>query len=494
MLNPFPSLREFRELSGKSNLIPVYIDLLGDVETPLGTYAKIRDKLPAFLFESVDGGEHLSRYSFIGCNPRKTIAAYSRETIITEKEGKTIKIPTPKDPLSLIEEEINSFEPIKLPDMPPFIGGAVGFVGYEYIHRTEPTVPTPSNDDLDTPLLYFALTDSVIIFDRVRQTIRICVCAVVEDDADAAYESACAEIERLNALLYQEKPLTPAPLPRDLEIPHPSGNVDRSTFEENVDRCKEYIRAGDIIQVVLSQRFEANYPNDPIALYRALRTINPSPYMFLYETGDFALVGASPEVHVRLTGDQVEIRPIAGTRPRGRTRKEDEALEKDLLADPKERAEHLMLVDLARNDIGRVCRAGSVNVPDYMVVERYSHVMHIVSQVNGLIAAGCNGFDLLRATFPAGTVSGAPKIRAMQIISELENSARGPYAGALGYFSYDGNHDSCIAIRTALIKEGKVYLQSGAGIVADSLPSNEYQETVNKAKGQLKAVTLSQRF
>jgi len=490
-LSPQPSLSEFRELSREGNLVPVYADLLGDFETPVGAYAKIRDKLPAFLFESIDGGENVSRYSFIGCNPRKTVAAYPDRVVITERGKPGRQEPAPADPLTLIEEEIAAFQPVSLPGMPPFIGGAVGFLGYEYIHCIEPTVPRPKHNDLGTPDLFFVFTDSVVVFDRVRQTIRLCVCAPVNGEVDAAYAEALAELERLFKLLSSGESLPTRPLEDPLTIPSAQGNISKADFEAHVERCREYIRAGDIIQVVLSQRFETDFPHDPLLFYRALRTVNPSPYMFLFETDGFSLVGASPEVHVRLTGDEVGIRPIAGTRPRGHSAREDLRMEHDLLADPKERAEHLMLVDLARNDIGRVCVPGTVKVPDYMIIERYSHVMHIVSQVTGILSPERNAFDLLRATFPAGTVSGAPKIRAMQIIAELEESARGPYAGALGYFSYDGNHDSCIAIRTALIQNQRLYLQSGAGIVADSVPESEFQETVNKAKGQLKAVALS---
>lgn len=333
----------------------------------------------------------------------------------------------------------------------------------------------------------------MLVFDHARQVLRICVQAHTEgDNAVEAYETATAEIERIYYQLERQRPFGHRPIGEPEDISVPAGNFTKERFESAVEQVKEYVRAGDVIQTVLSQRFEKPFSPTPLDLYRALRTVNPSPYMFLMEDQGFATVGASPEVHVRLTGDQVEIRPIAGTRHRGKTEDEDLALEQDLLADEKEKAEHLMLVDLARNDIGRVCKYGTVNVPDYMVIERYSHVMHIVSQVTGTIADNKTAYDLMRATFPAGTLSGAPKVRALQIISELEKCQRGIYGGALGYFAFGGNHDSCIGIRTAVIKNGKIYIQSGAGVVADSIPENEFMETVNKAKGMLKAVALAE--
>jgi len=323
---------------------------------------------------------------------------------------------------------------------------------------------------------------------------RLIVNAHVGNDASSAYDAACAELQRMKDALAKPTPLASAALEDVGAVQVPAGNFTKAAFEKMVDDSKEFIRAGDIFQIVLSQRFSREFRKTPLDLYRALRTVNPSPYMFLLDTGDFALVGASPEVHVRLTGRKVEIRPIAGTRPRGKTTAEDTALEKELLADDKEKAEHLMLVDLARNDIGRVCAYGSVKVPEFMVIERYSHVMHIVSQVEGQLAPERSAFDLMRATFPAGTVSGAPKIRAMQLIAEKEGTQRGSYAGALGYFSYDGNLDSCITLRTALVKAGQVHIQAGAGVVADSVPAAEYQETINKASALFKAITLADRL
>jgi anthranilate synthase component 1 len=403
-------------------------------------------------------------------------------------------MPGTPDPLTDLQEELAKYQPVAVPGLPPFTGGAVGYLGYEFIHSVEKTVPLAARDELGVPMMWFMLCDSVLAFDRAHQTMRLIVNAHVGADANAAYDAACAELQRMRAALGQPCPLASATLGDPGTVQVPAGNFTKAAFEQMVEDSKEFIRAGDIFQIVLSQRFSRDFTRSPLDLYRALRTVNPSPYMFLLETGDFALVGASPEVHVRLTGRKVEIRPIAGTRPRGKTTAEDVALEKDLLADEKELAEHLMLVDLARNDIGRVCSFGTIKVPEFKTIERYSHVMHIVSQVEGQLAPERSAFDLMRATFPAGTVSGAPKIRAMQLIAEKEGTQRGSYAGALGYFSYDGNLDSCITLRTALVKDSKVHIQAGAGIVADSVPAAEYQETINKASALFKAISLADKL
>lgn len=494
-MKQFPDKKQFLELSKQGNVIPVCVDMTADTGTPVSVYNRLSSTRPAFLFESVTGGEQLARYSFVGCAPRMEIIAYDEETIIRKRGAADERIPTPADPLQVVESLMHKFKVVEQEGMPRFHGGAVGFIGYEYVNRIEPTVPLPKQDTLGMPLIYFMLADSVVIFDHAHQRLRLCANAHIEEDgAEAAYDEAVVRLQGLVTLLHEADTLAPAPL-ADVTPPEvPAGNFTREQFESIVERSKEYIRAGDIIQVVGSQRFEADYPQRPIDLYRALRVVNPSPYMFIVDSGDFACVGASPEVHVRLTGDVCELRPIAGTRPRGKDANQDKALEVDLLADEKERAEHLMLVDLARNDLGRVCKPGSVKVSEYMTIERYSHVMHIVSHVQGRLLDTSNAYDLMRATFPAGTVSGAPKVRAMQIISEFEASRRGSYAGALGYFGYEGNLDSCIAIRTALLKDGKIYIQSGAGLVADSVPASEYQETLNKAGAMLKAVKLSQQM
>jgi anthranilate synthase component 1 len=380
--------------------------------------------------------------------------------------------------------------------LPRFTGGAVGFIGYEFIHDVEPVVPRPKLDELQTPTMYFLIADQMLVFDRVSQTIIVLVNAYLDESSspDEAYENATGEIDRLVALLQQPSEYLPVSIPAEAAPVPFESNQSKERFFANVSRSKEYITAGDIIQVVGSQRFLTPVNAQPIDVYRAARTINPSPYMFLLELGGFSLVGASPEIHVRCENGKVEIRPIAGTRARGATPEQDLANEKDLLADPKERAEHVMLVDLARNDIGRVCDFGSVVVKDLMIVERYSHVMHIVSQVEGRLSTDKTAYDLMRATFPAGTLSGAPKIRAMQIIAELEQTQRGPYGGCVGYFSFNGNCDTCITIRTALLKDGKAFVQAGGGWVNDSTPEGEYQETVNKAKAMLKAVALAETF
>ena len=490
----YPTKETFRKLASQGNVIPVYTDLMADFETPVSAYAKLRSAGPSYLLESVEGGETLSRYSFIGCRPKKIFVCGPKTTEIRTPGKPTQTIPTPQDPLTLIENELKGTRPVEIPGLPRFTGGAVGFISYEYVTRVEPTVPAAAVDELGVPIIYFMMSDSLLIFDRAKQTLRLCVNAHVSQDIDQAYDAACLELKELYALLRTPSQLAPAPLTEPASIPVPPSNFTQAKFEAAVLGCKEFIRAGDIIQVVPSQRFVKPFTKSPLDLYRALRTVNPSPYMFIIDAGDFAIVGASPEVHVRLTDGLVEIRPIAGTRKRGATPDEDLALEKDLLADEKEKAEHLMLVDLARNDIGRVCKYGSIKVPEYMVIERYSHVMHIVSQVEGEIAEGKTAYDLMRATFPAGTVSGAPKIRAMQIIAQNEPSQRGFYAGALGYFGYDGNLDSCIMLRTALLKNGNIYIQAGAGIVSDSVPAAEYQETVSKATALLKAVEIATGF
>jgi anthranilate synthase component I len=510
-----PSLDEFLKLAAHGNLIPVTRRLLADIETPLSAYRKIRGPGEAFLFESVEGGEHLGRYSFVGCNPRAVIRQIRDRVEVLEagKVTETFSVqgragsPQPavsaetasstvRDGLDVIERVMKKFRPVAVPGLPRFTGGAVGFIGYEFIHDVEPVVPRPPHDDLGTPVMYFLIADQLLIFDRVAQTLTVLVNAVLEDAASPAeaYEDAVAEIERLVSLLEQPSEHHPVTLPDEVPPSACESNVPKEKFLANVLKSKEYIVAGDIIQVVGSQRFSTPLKATPLDVYRAARSVNPSPYMFLLELEGFSLVGASPEIHVRCEDRVVEIRPIAGTRRRGGSEPEDRSLEKELLADPKERAEHVMLVDLARNDLGRVCDFGSVQVKELMIIERYSHVMHIVSQVEGRLSAGRTPYDLMRATFPAGTLSGAPKIRAMQIIAELEQTARGPYGGCVGYFSFNGNLDCCITIRTALLKDGRAYVQAGGGWVNDSTPEGEYQETLNKAKAMLKAVALAESF
>ena len=502
-----PSLEEFTQLAAQGNLVPVSRRLLADFETPLSAYRKIRGQGESFLFESVEGGEHLGRYSFVGCNPRAVIRQQGGRIEVVENGKVVDKFAVPRQPqpdcdkcvkdgLEVVESVLKKYRAVSVPGLPRFTGGAVGFIGYEFIHDVEPVVPRPAHDELKTPTMVFLIADELLIFDRVAQTLTVLVNAVLDEAASPAeaYESAVGEIERLVALLEQPVEYTPVSLPAEVPSLPFESNVTKEEFFANVLKAKEYITAGDIIQVVGSQRFSTPVHAAPIDVYRAARSINPSPYMFLLELDGFALVGASPEIHVRAEDGRVEIRPIAGTRRRGKTPAEDAALEKELLSDPKERAEHVMLVDLARNDIGRVCDFGSVQVKDLMIIERYSHVMHIVSQVEGKLAAGKTPYDLMRATFPAGTLSGAPKVRAMQIISELEGTTRGPYGGCVGYFSFNGNLDCCITIRTALLKGGKAYVQAGGGWVNDSSPEDEYQESLNKSKAMLKAVALAETF
>ena len=502
-----PSLEEFVTLAARGNLVPVSRRILADFETPLSAYRKIRGEGESFLLESVEGGERLGRYSFVGCNPRITIKQ-TADRVDVIKDGavtETFQVRPdrkPEDPscvrdgLEVVQKVMSGYQPVDLPGLPVFTGGAVGFVGYEFIHDVEPVVPRPPADDLGTPVIYFIIADEVLVFDRVEQTITIVVNAHLDGSVspEAAHEEATEEIDRLLALLEQPAAYPPAGIPA--EVPHLDfqSNMPRERLLQNVAKAKEYIGTGHIIQVVGSQRFSAPVKASALDVYRAARTINPSPYMFLLELDGFSLVGASPEIHVRCENRRVEIRPIAGTRKRGGSEEEDQALEKELLADPKERAEHVMLVDLARNDIGRVCDFGTVEVKDLMIIERYSHVMHIVSQVEGQLSSEHNPYDLMRATFPAGTLSGAPKIRAMQIIAELEQTARGPYGGCVGYFAFNGNLDCCITIRTALLKDGTAHVQAGGGWVADSDPEAEFQETINKSKAMIKAIALAESF
>jgi anthranilate synthase component 1 len=510
----YPDLQEFRKLAAQGNVIPVTRRLLADIETPLSAYRKIRGPAESFLFESVEGGEHLGRYSFVGCNPRAIIRQLgSRVEVLANGKvtgsyevrqpapGATAGTPAPQgqtvhDGLAIVEQVMRQYRPVPLPGLPRFTGGAVGFIGYEFIHDIEPVVPRPPTDQLQTPVMYFLVADQLLIFDRVAQTLTVLVNAVLEDAAtpEEAYENAVAEIERLVSLLEQPSEHVPVSIPAEVPPAPFESNVPKQKFLANVAKAKEFITAGDIIQVVGSQRLATPVTASPVDIYRAARSINPSPYMFLLELEGFSLVGASPEIHVRCEEGRVEIRPIAGTRRRGNTAQEDAALEAELLADPKERAEHVMLVDLARNDLGRVCDFGSVQVKELMIIERYSHVMHIVSQVQGTLSKERTPYDLIRATFPAGTLSGAPKIRAMQIIADLEQTARGPYGGCVGYFSFNGNLDCCNTIRTALLKGGKAYVQAGGGWVNDSTPEGEYQETLNKAQAMLKAVALAEGF
>lgn len=494
-----PDKTTFLERAKRGNLIPVWREFLADQETPVLVYERLRLHLEqsgkaagAFLLESVEGGEHIARYSFLGGAPRALFRAYGRAVHIDWADGRQEHL-TDVEPLSVVKNLMSRFQPVPDPALPRFYGGAVGYIGYDAVAQFE-KVPLCEKDGLGWPDMIFGITDTIIVFDHVRHTMKVVANAFIEDNPEEAYQSALERIDRMCDAISLAVPayvIDAHEAPVNLDY---RSNTDRDTFKKSVERAKEYIRAGDVIQVVLSQRFEADADAEPLDVYRALRSVNPSPYMFCLDFGDTAMVGSSPEIHVRCEDKRVEVRPIAGTRPRSADPAKDHALEVELLADPKERAEHIMLVDLGRNDIGRVCNYGSVLVPELMVIERYSHVMHIVSDVVGTLREDKDAYDVMRATFPAGTVSGAPKVRAMEIIGELETAKRGAYAGAVAYIGFSGNLDSCITIRTVLMEKGVSYVQAGAGIVADSDPDKEFEETQNKAKGMIKALGLAQRY
>ena len=489
-----PSMDEFCQLGRHGNVVPVFAEFIADNETPVSAFKKLDGGGYGFLFESTEKNDESGRFSFVGIDPRIVIKTHGQRLQIFEL-GVERRTETTSDPLDELRKLMARYQFVSNPKLPRFSGGAVGFLGYEAIHSFEPKVPTAERDELQLPEMIFMITSSLLIFDHRLRTLKIVANAFLDDGPlEKLYARAAESIHAIMRRLAKPADLPPIP-PADCEIQPAHSNFHPEEFKRAVEQAKEYIRAGDIFQVVLSQRFESDFGGDPLDFYRCLRFINPSPYMFCLKFGaDFALVGSSPEMHVRLIGDAVEIRPLAGTRPRGDTSAQDEKNAAELLADPKERAEHIMLVDLARNDVGRVSGFGTVRVTELMEIERYSHVMHIVSNVTGHLRTGCTGFDLVKATFPAGTVSGAPKIRAMQIISELERTRRGCYAGAIGYFGFDGNVDSCIALRCAVLKNGKAYFQSGAGIVADSSPHSEYEETVNKARAMRKALAMATRI
>jgi anthranilate synthase component 1 len=484
-----PGVAEFDRRAREGNLIPVSCEVLADLDTPISAFMRLRHLPHAFLLESAEGNEKLARYSFLGARPALTLRASPAGVEVTE--GGAVRT-LAQDPLAAAREILGRYRPVEDRSLPRFYGGLVGSFSYDLI-RTIEHLPHQPPDDRRLPVLDLALADTVMIFDHLRHRIRIVANACVEDGAERAYRTARDRVEEWLDLLRRPLPdAAPAPAsPPPLRI---RSNMTREQYLAAVGRCREYIYAGDAFQIVLSQRFAADVGGlDPLAIYRALRMINPSPFMFYLAGDDATLVGASPELLVRLEGDLVEMRPIAGTRRRGLTEEEDRALAEEMLADEKERAEHVMLVDLTRNDVGRISRYGTVRVPELMTVERYSHVMHIVSLVQGRLAPGRDAFDVLRAVFPHGTVSGAPKVRAMEILDELEPTARGPYAGAVGYVGFGGTLDTCIAIRTLVIKDGVAFAQAGGGIVADSVPAAEYDETVNKAKVLIRAIEMAGR-
>jgi anthranilate synthase component 1 len=480
-----PTFEEFAALAATHRVVPVWTELVSDTDTPVTAFAKITGEEPAFLFESAEQDEKSGRYSILGAGAEREFIARGDKFEI-KRDGKIVRSGTAADPLAELELEMSG---LRAPEGSlHFPGGCVGYLSYDAIRYFEPTVPPPPKDELCLPDLYFFTTDRVLVFDHVTRRLKVIVNAYPGQDARAAYDHACAKLHDLLAALAKPvslKNASPSTQPTADEV---ASNTTEADFLSMVDRAQEYIRAGDVFQVVLSQRFATPYTGSPLELYRALRHVNPSPYMFLLRCPGFHLVGSSPEVHVRVDDGQIQIRPIAGTIRRGATQEDDDDNAATLLADPKERAEHLMLVDLARNDVGRIAEYKSVRVTDFMTIERYSHVMHIVSNVVGTLSPGHSTFDVMRATFPAGTVSGAPKVRAMQIINEMEQSKRCSYSGAVGYFGYDGNLNSCIALRTVLLKDGTAYVQAGAGVVADSTAQGEYQETINKAMGVIRAI------
>lgn len=491
----FPSQDDFEKLLQQADLVPLSKTIVADLDTPLTIFAKVAGEDEyAFLFESMEGGEKWGRFSFIGMDPLVVFTSRG-DTVSCDYPGypqKNTRL-SGVNPLDEIRRLLDSFQVTDTAEMPKFYGGAVGFLGYDMVRFIEdiPNRHQPSS----LPDSAFQVPGMVLVHDSVQQTLTI-VCNLWQGDgrsAEALYAEGC---ERIDRIIDQIRSSVPAEVVQQVQPSPPHtfvANMEAETFGSMVKQAKEYILAGDIIQVVLSQRFQATSSLNPFTLYRALRHINPSPYLFYLKNGKNVLIGSSPEILVRLENQTIELRPIAGTRKRGQTRDEDQALEKELLADPKERAEHLMLVDLGRNDVGRVAEYGTVTVQDLLVIERYSHVMHIVSGVHGKLAAGKDQFDVLEACFPAGTVSGAPKIRAMEIIDELEVENRGPYAGAVGYFGFSGNMDFCITIRTFVFEENTLWIQAGAGIVADSDPEKEYEETINKSMGLRRAVELAEK-
>ena len=495
----FPDEKKFSELARHGNLIPVSREVLADTETPVSAYLKLSAQPggAAFLLESAESAGRLGRYSFVGSRPAAVMEFRQGRVRLTRANGEVEeKAPPSPDPLHEVQAMLAGLRPLEAwpAEPPPFAGGAVGFLAFEVVRYFEPTVGMARQDDLGVPDACFALIEEFLVFDHARRTLRFVVQVRVGENAQESYRQGLQRLEALAARLAQPTGKTTAEVPRrpdgDL-LAGATPNMSKSDYLKMAAAMQEHIRAGDIFQVVPSQRFAVPYAGRPIDLYRALRTINPSPYMFCLEMAGLALVGSSPETHVRCEHGKVEIRPIAGTRPRGATAEEDRRLAEDMKADPKERAEHIMLVDLARNDLGRVCEYQTVKVVELMEVEKFSHVMHLVSRVEGQLRPGQDAFQVMRATFPAGTVSGSPKVRALQILAQEEPTRRGAYAGAAGYFSFDGNLDSCISIRTILLKGGRAYVQAGGGLVADSTPEGEYQESVNKAKAGLAAVAAA---
>jgi anthranilate synthase component 1 len=488
-----PTFDQFAALARGNSLVPVYRQLIGDTLTPVSAFCKVEDGDWSFLFESVVGGERVGRYSFLGSGPFLRFEAFGNRVHI--EEASRVQDCEHPDPLRLLQEMMADYRAPQVAGLPRFCGGAVGFAGYDSVRYVE-RLPNPPPDDRALPDLCFGFYDQMVIFDHITKTIAaICHARVDRGNLKTSYEDACRRIDRLVERLQSAgsdlKTVDVAPV-GEATLPYRS-NFTPEAFEAAVVRCKEYIKAGDAFQVVLSQRLQTETKARPFDIYRTLRVVNPSPFLFYLKAGSLSLVGSSPEIMVRVEGDKVTLRPLAGTRRRGRDEEEDALLAAELAADPKERAEHIMLVDLGRNDVGRVARYGSVQLSDVMSVERYSHVMHLCSNVTGRLQQGMTAFDALRAGLPAGTLSGAPKVRAMEIIDELEPHRRGPYGGAVGYVDFGGNMDTCIALRTLVLKGTIAYLQAGAGIVYDSVPALEREETINKARGLLRAMEMAEK-
>ena len=492
---------EFCKYAEQGNLIPVQFEVPADTETPVTAYWKITNNGDccgkySFLLESVEGGENIGRYSFLGSDPKSVFIHNSNgSSKLIHNDGTAEEIEG-SDVFEKVRKIIDRYKPVEIPGLPPFTGGAVGYTSYDVVSEFETTVPVPENDPVGAPDAVFMITDSILVFDKVKHTIDIIIQAYIPDgrEPSSVYDETVLKIDKIKKQLQSPATFQPVELDDSPEDINFTSNKTKEEFHEMVKRAKKLIYDGDIIQVVLSQRFETDISVHPLSVHRALRMLNPSPYMFLLSCGDFSLVGASPEVHAKCVDRKITVRPIAGTRKRGKTPEEDLELQEDLLADPKERAEHIMLVDLGRNDVGRIAKTGSVKVDELMIIEKYSHVIHIVSNVTAVLDDQYAADAVMRSTFPAGTLSGAPKVRAMQIISEQEKEKRGPYGGAVVHFSFNGNLNSCITIRTAVLKDGKAYVQAGAGIVADSDPDSEYTETINKAKAMMKSLSLSKNF
>ncbi len=495
-----PSFAEFEQLALSHTVVPIYRQLLGDTLTPVGVYRKLAEHASeAFLFESVVGGERIGRYSFIGANPFRLFRAV-RNVVTTQTVGEAAQTETVDDPLQIFEAEVAKYRGPHLPGLPRFVGGALGYASYDAVRYVE-RLPNAPPDDRGIPDLSFGFYDQMAVFDHINKTLNLIAHAHIPTDRNTlrvSYDTACRKVDSLLATL--QKPNAELPLVDvDVATRDPNAaaryqsNFTQAGFEAAVRRTIEYINAGDAFQVVPSQRFQTATTANAFDIYRALRVVNPSPFMFLVKSDGLALIGASPEIMCRVENQEMVVRPLAGTRRRGTSPAEDDALATELVNDPKERAEHIMLVDLARNDIGKVAEIGSVRISDLLTVERYSHVMHLSSTVTGRLKSNLTAFDALKSSLPAGTLSGAPKVRAMEIIDEIEPHRRGPYGGAVGYFDFSGNMDTCIALRTMVLKDGIAYVQAGAGVVADSVPEAEYQETVNKAMGLLRALEVAEQ-